>query len=286
MALLKEAEIIYPESDGLPLAENTIQFRFITTIVGGIAGIYKEQPNVFIAGDLFWYPKEKQPWVKQAPDVMVVFGRPQGDRGSYKQWEEQNIPPQVVFEIASPSNTITELEVIKLEFYAQYGVEEYYVYYPDTGRLKGWLRQEEVMVEIEEMEGWVSPRIEIRFEKVGRELQIYRPDGERFGTYVEILDQKEHERQNAQHERQNAQRERQNAQRERQNAQHERQNAQRERQNAQHEATVRQQVERERDLIIQQQQEAIPRLLSMGLTPQQVSNALSLPLEVVQKFID
>ena len=39
MALLKEAEIIYPESDGLPLAENTIQFRFITTIVGGIAGI-------------------------------------------------------------------------------------------------------------------------------------------------------------------------------------------------------------------------------------------------------
>jgi hypothetical protein len=143
------------------------------------------------------------------------------------------------------------LEVIKLEFYAQYGVEEYYVYYPDTGRLKGWLRQEEVMVEIEEMEGWVSPRIEIRFEKVGRELQIYRPDGERFGTYVEILDQKEHERQNAQHE-----------------------------------ATVRQQVERERDLIIQQQQEAIPRLLSMGLTPQQVSNALSLPLEVVQKFID
>ena len=265
MALLKEAEIIYPESDGLPLAKNTIQFRFITTIVGGIAGIYKEQPNVFIAGDLFWYAKEKQPWVKQAPDVMVVFGRPQGDRGSYKQWEEQNIPPQVVFEIASPSNTITELEVIKLEFYSEYGVEEYYVYYPDTGRLKGWLRQEEVMVEIEEMEGWVSPRIEIRFEKVGRELQIYRPDGERFGTYVEILDQKEHERQNAQ--------------RERQNAQHERQNAQ-------HEATVRQQVERERDLIIQQQQEAIPRLLSMGLTPQQVSNALSLPLEVVQKFID
>ena len=251
MALLKEAEIIYPESDGLPLAENTIQFRFITTIVGGIAGIYKEQPNVFIAGDLFWYPKEKQPWVKQAPDVMVVFGRPQGDRGSYKQWEEQNIPPQVVFEIASPSNTITELEVIKLEFYAQYGVEEYYVYYPDTGRLKGWLRQEEVMVEIEEMEGWVSPRIEIRFEKVGRELQIYRPDGERFGTYVEIWEQKEQEIQNAQRE-----------------------------------ATVRQQVERERDLIIQQQQEAIPRLLSMGLTPQQVSNALSLPLEVVQKFID
>ncbi|MEM1169726.1 MAG: Uma2 family endonuclease [Cyanobacteria bacterium P01_H01_bin.35] len=265
MTFIKETEIIYPESDGLPLAENTIQFRFITTIVGGIAGIYKDNPNVFIAGDLFWYPKERQPWVKQAPDAMVVFGRPQGDRGSYKQWEEENIPPQIVFEIASPSNSINELEVTKLEFYSEYGVEEYYVYYPETGRLKGWCRQGEKMIEVEEMEGWVSPRIGIRFEKEGKELQIYRPDGERFGTYVEILEQKEQERQNAQRERQNAQRERQNAQRE---------------------ATVRQQVERERDLIIQQQQEAIPRLLGMGLTAEQVSNALSLPLEVVQKFID
>ncbi|MDJ0515395.1 MAG: Uma2 family endonuclease [Trichodesmium sp. MO_231.B1] len=251
MTFIKETEIIYPESDGLPLADNTIQFRFITTIVGGIAGIYKDNPNVFIAGDLFWYPKERQPWVKQAPDAMVVFGRPQGDRRSYKQWEEENIPPQVVFEIASPSNTINELEVTKLEFYSEYGVEEYYVYYPETGRLKGWWRQGEEMIEIEEMEGWVSPRIGIRFEKEGKELEIYRPDGERFGTYVEILEQKEQERQNAERE-----------------------------------ATARQQVERERDLIIQQQQEAIPRLLSMGLTAEQVSNALSLPLEVVQKFID
>ena len=35
---------------------------------------------------------------------MVVFGRPKGRRGSYRQWEEDNIPPQVVFEILSPGN--------------------------------------------------------------------------------------------------------------------------------------------------------------------------------------
>ncbi|NER05953.1 MAG: Uma2 family endonuclease [Okeania sp. SIO3C4] len=236
------AEIIYPESDGLPLADNTIQFRFITTIVGGIAGMYKDNPNVFVAGDLFWYPKHRQPWVKQAPDVMVVFGRPQGDRRSYKQWEEDNIPPQVVFEIASPSNTITELEVTKLEFYSEYGAQEYYVYDPDTGRLKGWLRQGEVLTPIEVMEGWISPQLGVRFEKEGKELQIYRPDGERFATYVEIIEQKEQE------------------------------------------ATARQQAEQERDLIAKQQQEAIPRLLKMGLTAEQISDALSLPLEVVEKL--
>jgi Uma2 family endonuclease len=43
----------------------------------------------------------------QAPDTMVVFGRPKGDRGSYKQWQEENIPPQVVFEFLSPSNTLS-----------------------------------------------------------------------------------------------------------------------------------------------------------------------------------
>ncbi len=30
---------------------------------------------------------------RQAPDVMVVFGRPKGRRGSYKQWEKNNIIP-------------------------------------------------------------------------------------------------------------------------------------------------------------------------------------------------
>ncbi|WP_240038795.1 MULTISPECIES: hypothetical protein [Okeania] len=49
------AEVIYPESDGLPFADHTIQFRLITTI----AGMYKDNPNVFVVGDLFWYPKQK-----------------------------------------------------------------------------------------------------------------------------------------------------------------------------------------------------------------------------------
>ncbi len=44
---------------------------------------------------------------------MVAFGRPKGERGSYQQWKENNIPPQVVFEILSPGNTQTEMTTIK-----------------------------------------------------------------------------------------------------------------------------------------------------------------------------
>ena len=64
-----------------------------------------------MAGDLFWYPEQvdEPPAPSQAPDAMVVLGRPQGDRGSYKQWQEENIAPQVVFEILSPSNSAREM---------------------------------------------------------------------------------------------------------------------------------------------------------------------------------
>jgi Uma2 family endonuclease len=40
---------------------------------------------------------------------MVIFGRVKGDRGSYKQWQENNISPQVVFEILSPGNRTQEM---------------------------------------------------------------------------------------------------------------------------------------------------------------------------------
>lgn len=90
---------VYPESDGKPMAENTKQFRWIVTIVGGLAALLRDNPNVFVAGDLLWYPLKENIEICTAPDAMVVFGRPKGDRGSYAQANEDNIPPQVVFEV-------------------------------------------------------------------------------------------------------------------------------------------------------------------------------------------
>ncbi|QKD84268.1 hypothetical protein HPC62_20665 [Thermoleptolyngbya sichuanensis A183] len=39
---------------------------------------------------------------------------------------------------------------------------------------------------IEEMDGWVSPRLQIRFEPSESGLQIFRPDGQPFLTFVEL----------------------------------------------------------------------------------------------------
>jgi Uma2 family endonuclease len=119
-----QKDIIYPDSDGQPMADNTKQFELIVLIKKNLDVLFANDPNVFVAGDLLWYPIEGDNKTKIAPDVMVVFGRPKGDRGSYQQWQEDNIPPQVVFEILSPGNSLKEMAK-KLRFYDRYGVEEY-----------------------------------------------------------------------------------------------------------------------------------------------------------------
>jgi hypothetical protein len=142
--------------------------------------------------------------------VLVAFGRPKGDRSSYLQWDEDGIAPQVVFEILSPGNTIAMM-LRKFRFYERYNVEEYYLYDPDSGELSGWQRQGNALEEVVQMHGWVSPRLGIRFELNSGVLQLYSPDGERFATYVELLEQRERERQRAEQERQRAEQERQRA---------------------------------------------------------------------------
>ena len=183
-------QVIYPESDGQPMADNTKQFRWIVTIQGSLDALFKDDNNVFVAGDLLWYPVEENNTISKAPDVMVVFGRPKGDRGSYQQWQENNIAPQVVVEILSPGNRLTEM-LNKLRFYERYGVEEFYIYDPDRGDLGGWLRSGEELREINPIAGWVSPRLGVRFELSSEGLELYRPDGQKFATYVELDRQRE-----------------------------------------------------------------------------------------------
>ncbi|MBE9179566.1 Uma2 family endonuclease [Oculatella sp. LEGE 06141] len=193
---LESSGITYPDSDGKPVADNTRQFRWIVVIQQNLEWLFADYPEVFVAGDLLWYPVEGNNKLCTAPDVMVALGRPKGDRGSYKQWEENNMPPQVVFEILSPSNTAVEMDK-KLLFYDRHGVEEYYIYNPDTNELTGWQRTDGLLDAIEPIAGWVSPRLGIRFEPSVEPLQLYRPDGARFLSYSEIAQQAAAERQRA-----------------------------------------------------------------------------------------
>lgn len=114
--------IVYPESDGQPMADNTKQFEYIVTIKGGLDALFRERDDVCVAGDLLWYPVE---------------------------------------------------------------------YDLQGGELSGWLRDGTRLTPIDEMQGWTSPRLGVRFELDRDELVLYRPDGRRFETYVELERQRE-----------------------------------------------------------------------------------------------
>ena len=75
--------IVYPDSDGKPMAENTLQFEWIVTIKEGLERICFDRDDVFVAGDLLWYPVEGHPEIcVAAPTRLAAFGRPKGYRGS------------------------------------------------------------------------------------------------------------------------------------------------------------------------------------------------------------
>lgn len=178
--------IIYPDSDGQPMSGNTKQYQYIILLQVNLEDMFAENPDVFVAADLLWYPLHGRPSIRAAPDTMVILGRPKGHRSSYKQWEENNIAPQVVFEILSPGNTWREMSD-KRKFYERYGVQEYYEYDPDNGTLEVWLREEDALRPISFVGGWQSPLLEItlRLEADGA-LSVFYPDGSRFLPPAEL----------------------------------------------------------------------------------------------------
>ena len=222
----------YPESDGQPMADNTEQYEWIVKIKENLEILFVDRPDVFIAGDLLWYPvPDRQITGPIAPDVFVAFGRPKGRRGSYKQWEEGNQPPHVAFEILSPSNSLQEMAG-KRDFYERYGVEEYYVYDPERNCLEVWLRQGEHLQAMSHVKGWRSPKLGIRFEVTPETLKIYYPDGRPFLSSVELAQRMEQEAARAEQEAARAEQEHQRAEQEAARAKQEAARAEQEHQRA------------------------------------------------------
>ncbi|MBA4065188.1 MAG: hypothetical protein C0501_16035 [Isosphaera sp.] len=177
---------VFPDSDGNPVADNTLQFEWLSTIKWNLEHLFESDPAVFVAGDNLIYPDETDPGVRQAPDVYVAFGRPKGYRGSYKVWEEGGVFPQVVFEVWSPGNTMAEMDG-KREFYEKYGAEEFYLVFPEFPVwVAAWWREGGRLVRTKETNGFTSPRLGIHIRFESRLLTITGPDGRVFRNPLQI----------------------------------------------------------------------------------------------------
>ncbi len=186
-------DIDYPDSDGKPMAENTLQFLWIVYLKENFDYLFCDRPDVFVAGDLLWYPVKGDRLLCTAPDTLIAFGPPKGHRGSYMQWREGHVAPQVVWEVLSPGNTPGEMRD-KLEYYERYGVEEYYEYDPDRGELRGWLRKDDRLRPIAQMHGWISPRTGVRMDLEGDDLVMVGSNGKRFmhSDEVRVIGEEQH----------------------------------------------------------------------------------------------
>ena len=184
MKLLEKYDPFYPDDDGEPMSDNTLQSGWIVKIFTNLEALFGDDPDVFVARDHLIYPVQDDNTNRVAPDVYVAFGRPKGERGSYKVWDEDGVFPQVVFEITSPSNRAGEM-ARKLEFYERYGAEEYYIYDPNRVKFEIYRRQPGGrLARLAAPTQYVSPRLGVYFE-MGAELVIYLPDGAPFTTLRE-----------------------------------------------------------------------------------------------------
>ncbi|HFA47603.1 MAG TPA: Uma2 family endonuclease [Bacteroidetes bacterium] len=167
------------------MAETTLHFRWIVKIKENLETLTADK-DIFVAGDLLWYPVQGHTNICKAPDVMVVIGRPKGDRLSYLQWHEENTPPQVVFEIYSKSNRRRMNKENLLKFYEKYGVEEFYSYDPVKNIFVVHVRHGDKLAPLEGLQKWVSPLLNIRFEWNEERFEIYHPNGRHFISFEEL----------------------------------------------------------------------------------------------------
>ncbi len=129
-------EVYYPESDGKPMGETGIHVHATMDILGTLKGvIFRDAPDIYVTGDMFFYYEEGNPKAVKAPDILFARGvRGNHERRTFKLWVE-NVVPCVIFEITS-KKTRREDTIIKRELYANLGVAEYFLFDPLVEYLK------------------------------------------------------------------------------------------------------------------------------------------------------
>ena len=132
------ADIIYPETDGMPLPDGHFQDPLFREIVTTLETRYQHQPDTLVSGNTFIYYQEGNPQRFIAPDCYIAFhiSKASIERfNTYRLWEVGK-PPDFALEIGSPSTAQTDL-TDKRQLYARLGIGEYWRYDATGGDFYG-----------------------------------------------------------------------------------------------------------------------------------------------------
>jgi Uma2 family endonuclease len=208
------AEVIYPTSDGEPLAETydhvQVIFALIAMLEQYLEACFQDRSPILLANQFVYYAPNL-PRLRFAPDVAVIFGVAPGSRPNYKIWEE-GVVPQVIFEITS-AGTRREDQTVKKDLYEKLGVLEYWLFDPQAEWIPEQLRGYQLAGETYQpiLDGY-SQVLGLELKPDDRRLACYRRDtGEKLLDSRGLAAQLVVEQQRAETERQRAETERQRA---------------------------------------------------------------------------
>jgi Putative restriction endonuclease len=185
-AISPKPEVVYPSSDGEPLAETSVHIDAIINAVIALRN-YLEGEQAIVLADQFLYYAEGFPKLRVAPDIMVVVNVPPGARDNYKVWEEGQVPA-VIFEMTS-AGTKNRDEIDKKYLYESLNVPEYWQFDPKgewiPEKLRGYRLQDEVYVPITDRRSEV---LRLRLEVNESLIAFYREDtGEKLLASEELV---------------------------------------------------------------------------------------------------
>jgi Uma2 family endonuclease len=120
-------KIVYPSSDGRPMAESDLHRDWMIRIIERLQNHFRGR-RVYVSGNLLIYYEKGNPRRCIAPDVFAVKDCDPRARRVFKIWEEKRAP-NVVMETTSPTTQREDLEW-KMDVYARLKVAEYFLYDP------------------------------------------------------------------------------------------------------------------------------------------------------------
>ncbi len=118
---------LYPAEDGEPMAVSDYHRDLLFWTLAALKEHLKKQdPAVYVSGDIMVYYREGDPRKSISPDVLVCFGIGSGGRPIYKVWEEGKVP-DFVMEFSSKTTYTRDLGE-KKAIYGSLGIQDYFLY--------------------------------------------------------------------------------------------------------------------------------------------------------------
>ena len=148
--LLTERDLPSTEDEDERVSIHTVHHALTTDLWPPLEERYQNRQDVFAATDLLVYYGGVVPSRRSAarisPDLLVAFGVPKRERGSFTVWEEGKAP-DFVLEIVSPSTGLRHRHD-KPGLYQRMGVRDYFLFDPRnrTAPLLAWRLTREAAV--------------------------------------------------------------------------------------------------------------------------------------------